>query len=132
MEQLSQSEIWFHSIDLGQGVITKGQKTSQALKNELAALRFPDLHDKTVLDIGCFDGFYSFEAERRGASSVVALDHYVWEYDAHFTAEYFAEWKTRGFAPDPPYKTEWMRWEWRPAEMPGKRRFDLGASSAEQ
>ena len=34
--------------------------------------------DKKVLDIGAFDGFYSFNAEECGAESVTALDGYVW------------------------------------------------------
>ena len=29
----------------------------------------------TVLDVGCFDGFYAFLAERRGAERVVAVDN---------------------------------------------------------
>jgi tRNA (mo5U34)-methyltransferase len=33
---------------------------------------------KTVLDIGANDGFFSFEAERRGASRVLATDHFHW------------------------------------------------------
>src|SRR6266516_4593012 len=72
---------WWHSIDLGLGVVTNGFKTREGLKNELELLRLPDLKDKTVLDIGAWDGFYSFEAERRGARRVVALDHYVWSMD---------------------------------------------------
>jgi tRNA (mo5U34)-methyltransferase len=32
----------------------------------------------TVLDIGAWDGFYSFEAERRGASRVLATDSFCW------------------------------------------------------
>ena len=32
----------------------------------------------TVLDIGAWDGFFSFECERRGASRVVAADYYSW------------------------------------------------------
>lgn len=35
-----------------------------------------DLSGLTVLDVGASDGFFSFEAERRGASRVVATD--VW------------------------------------------------------
>src|SRR4051794_13944185 len=34
-----------------------------------------DLRGKTVLDIGCNGGFYSFEMKRRGASRVVGVDH---------------------------------------------------------
>ena len=37
-----------------------------------------DLSGKTVLDIGAWDGFFSFEAERRRASRVVACDYYAW------------------------------------------------------
>ena len=32
----------------------------------------------TVLDIGVWDGFFSFEAERRGAQRVLATDWYCW------------------------------------------------------
>ena len=69
---------WWHSIDLGQGVVTKGAKTPETLQYELESLRLPDLRGKTVLDIGAWDGFFSFEAERRGARRVVALDHGLW------------------------------------------------------
>ena len=36
------------------------------------------LEGLTVLDIGAWDGFFSFECERRGASRVVAADYYSW------------------------------------------------------
>jgi tRNA (mo5U34)-methyltransferase len=65
---------WWHSIDLGEGVVTKGHKTPALLQAEVAAQQYPDLRDKTVLDVGAWDGFFSFEAERRGAKRVVALD----------------------------------------------------------
>jgi tRNA (mo5U34)-methyltransferase len=32
----------------------------------------------SVLDVGAWDGFFSFEAERRGAADVLAVDQYVW------------------------------------------------------
>jgi len=67
---------WFHRIDLGNGVITPGVDDSQ---HKLATLHFPrDLHGKTVLDIGAWDGFFSFEAERRGADRVLATDSFAW------------------------------------------------------
>ena len=34
--------------------------------------------NKTVLDVGAWDGIYSFYAEEHGASSVTALDGYIW------------------------------------------------------
>jgi tRNA (mo5U34)-methyltransferase len=37
-----------------------------------------DLRGKTVLDIGAADGGYSFQAEQRGASRVMATDSWLW------------------------------------------------------
>jgi tRNA (mo5U34)-methyltransferase len=79
LEEMAKSVgYWWHSIDLGQGVVSKGYKTAETLQYEFESLRLPDLRDKTVLDIGAWDGFFSFEAEKRGASRVVALDRDVW------------------------------------------------------
>ena len=33
---------------------------------------------RSVLDIGAWDGFFSFEAEKQGATRVLATDHYCW------------------------------------------------------
>lgn len=67
---------WYHTIDLGQGVVTKGIDNTPA---KLTRAHLPrDLSGKTVLDIGAWDGFFSFEAERRGAARVVAADYYSW------------------------------------------------------
>src|SRR5262245_25907070 len=33
----------------------------------------------TVLDIGAWDGFFSFEFERRGAARVLAIDTFAWD-----------------------------------------------------
>lgn len=70
---------WFHRIDLGDGVTTPGFDDTPT---KLAQVRLPaDLSGKSVLDIGAWDGFFSFESERRGASRVVALDGGVWKVD---------------------------------------------------
>jgi tRNA (mo5U34)-methyltransferase len=67
---------WYHTIDLGNGVVTKGIDNTPL---RLARLGLPaSLVGRSVLDIGAWDGFFSFEAERRGASRVVACDHYSW------------------------------------------------------
>ena len=52
LKALAEEEVWFHSIDLGNGLYTKGQKSKEALKKELATIDLPDLKNKTVLDIG--------------------------------------------------------------------------------
>jgi hypothetical protein len=72
---------WCHSIDVGHGVTTPGIKTTAYHANELASLALPDLRGRTVLDIGAWDGYYSFAAEARGAARVVAGDHFIWALD---------------------------------------------------
>lgn len=68
---------WHHSIDLGQGIVTPGQDNSP---RKLARLKLPEsLSGKTVLDVGAWDGYFSFEAERRGAQRVLATDSYCWD-----------------------------------------------------
>jgi tRNA (mo5U34)-methyltransferase len=67
---------WYHTIDLGHGIVTSGADDTPL---RLARLNLPaSLTGRTVLDIGAWDGFFSFEAERRGASRVVAADYYSW------------------------------------------------------
>jgi tRNA (mo5U34)-methyltransferase len=67
---------WYHTIDLGGGVVTRGIDDTP---HRLARVHLPDsLAGLSVLDIGAWDGFFSFECERRGAARVVAADYYSW------------------------------------------------------
>ena len=79
---------WFHQIDLGHGIITPGwERTAE----KVSGLQLPDdLSGRTVLDVGAWDGFFSFEAERRGAAHVVAADWFCW-------ASPGGRWDGRGF-----------------------------------
>ena len=38
----------------------------------------PSFKNKTVLDVGAWDGYFSFKAESLGASRVLAVDHFCW------------------------------------------------------
>lgn len=67
---------WWHQIALPDGSVTPGPDCSA---EKLEWLHLPDLTGKTVLDVGAYDGFFSFAAERLGASRVVAADSYVWQ-----------------------------------------------------
>jgi tRNA (mo5U34)-methyltransferase len=69
---------WFHGIDLGDGLLTPGFKDNNLLRAEANVVFSYPVAGKTVLDIGAWDGFFSFEAERRGASRVLATDWYCW------------------------------------------------------
>jgi tRNA (mo5U34)-methyltransferase len=67
---------WYHTIDLGNGIVTPGvDNTPERLRH----IQMPEnLGGKSVLDIGAWDGFFSFEAERRGAVRVLATDYFCW------------------------------------------------------
>ena len=66
---------WFHIIDLGNGIVTPGSVAGMTHKQ----LGLPDdLQGQDVLDIGAFDGYYSFQAERHRARRVLATDWLVW------------------------------------------------------
>ncbi len=69
---------WFHSMELPGGSVTKGIKELETLKREAEGIfRYP-VAGKTVLDVGAWDGFFSFEAERRGAAAVLSTDWFCW------------------------------------------------------
>jgi tRNA (mo5U34)-methyltransferase len=75
---------WWHSIDLGNGIVTPGKKSPAVHAREAAAIFDPIKMDGvSVLDVGAWNGFYSFEAKRRGARRVMAMDHYTWNHE-HF------------------------------------------------
>jgi len=63
---------WYHRIDLGDGVVTPG-----TCPFNVEIYKIPDsLHGKRVLDVGAWDGFWTFEALKRGAKEVVAVDDF--------------------------------------------------------
>ena len=68
---------WYHTIDLGDGLITPGVYD---YRGRLEAYHFPaNLEGKSVLDVGSATGFFAFEFEKRGARVVSvelpSLDH---------------------------------------------------------
>ena len=68
--------VWHSPIDLGHGVVTRGWSAQRRFARRLRLMQIPDdLTNKRVLDIGTWDGFFSFEFERRGAK-VLAID--IW------------------------------------------------------
>lgn len=65
---------WYHSIELPDGSVIPGTQTIDQLRARISRYPIPqDLRGKRVLDIGAWDGWFSFEMERRGAT-VVAVD----------------------------------------------------------
>lgn len=113
---------WWHSIDFGDGVRTSGYKTTDRLAAEVANMRLPDLAGRSVLDIGAWDGYFSYEAERRGAARVVALDHFVWCLHTPKQHQYVARCREEGVEPKPYEEVPEI---WDPVGLPGKRGFDI-------
>lgn len=60
----------YQRVALPYGLFTEGSDRSATARQILP----DDLSGKTVLDIGCSHGFFSFEAKRRGAKLVVGVD----------------------------------------------------------
>src|SRR5580704_17984323 len=68
------SRFRYHSIELPDGSVLPGLQTVEHLRGRLDLFGLPeDLRGKRVLDVGAWDGWFSFECERRGAE-VVAVD----------------------------------------------------------
>jgi tRNA (mo5U34)-methyltransferase len=57
----------------------------------------PNLQGKSVLDIGAWDGFFSFEAERRGARKVVAIDEWKENTGQNWRSRYGGQDLKKGF-----------------------------------
>lgn len=71
--QIASEPYWFQRIELAPGLATPGW--SDPVTEKLPHFGLPDdMTGMRVLDIGCAEGFFSFEAERRGAREVVAID----------------------------------------------------------
>jgi tRNA (mo5U34)-methyltransferase len=69
---------WHHQIDFGGGVLSPGSTPIGVLRTQANVYFDGIIHGKTFLDIGTWDGFNSFEAHKRGASRVLATDHFAW------------------------------------------------------
>jgi tRNA (mo5U34)-methyltransferase len=78
---------WFHTFDFGGGIVASGPDPSH---QKTQFLGLPDSFEGLrVLDIGAYDGHYSFEAARRGAAEVVAADHFVWTWPGNTAKDNF-------------------------------------------
>jgi tRNA (mo5U34)-methyltransferase len=71
--RVAKEAYWFHRIEIAEDLTTPGWSDPKSEK--LPHYGLPeDMSGMRVLDIGCAEGFFSFEAERRGAREVIAID----------------------------------------------------------
>ncbi len=73
--RIAEQPYWFHRIELTAGIVTPGWSDPKV--DKLPHFGLPeDMSGMRVLDIGHAEGFFSFEAERRGAAEVIGIDNY--------------------------------------------------------
>lgn len=72
-ERIKQQPYWYHKIALPGGIVTPGWAPLDAARYSIPA----DLTGKRVLDIGAWDGYWTWEALKRGAGEVVAIDDFT-------------------------------------------------------
>jgi len=70
--KVSSFPYWYHRIELPFGIVTPGW----APISKESYLIPEDLSGKRILDVGAWDGFWTFEALKRGARQVVAIDDF--------------------------------------------------------
>jgi len=96
LRMIAEVPFWWHHIELGYGIVTPGHWWNGRFDIQrllLEKLDLPkDLRGKSVLDVGAWDGFFSFEVEKRGASRVLAIDNLY-----RMEKEKFLDTGTKGF-----------------------------------
>lgn len=91
IKEINKVPYWRHRIKLPFGLETLGRIGPELIKS----INLPkDLSGKSVLDIGTFDGLCAFEAERRNAERVLAID--VWHGKGSDDPEWWLQLHTRG------------------------------------
>lgn len=77
---------WWHEIELAPGIVTPGDDSNRMKLPILDRIGLPaDMRGLRALDIGCSDGYFTFEMERRGAA-VMAMDFVPETYTGFATA----------------------------------------------
>jgi len=78
--ELGAEQPWHHNIKLPYGIFTCPDRIETPAKNIIKWSRLKpiiskiDLKGSKVLDVGCSEGYYSFEVSKMGVSEVIALD----------------------------------------------------------
>lgn len=71
-QRVEEIPYWYHKIELPDGTVTPGWAPINAERYGIPE----NLTGKRVLDIGAWDGYWTFEALKRGAKEVIAIDDF--------------------------------------------------------
>lgn len=78
-DAVASNPFWYHTMEVAPGVVTPGWFDLRPIVDDMP---WPDVSGKRCLEVGPYDGFLSFEMERRGAAEVVAADiGSPWDWD---------------------------------------------------
>ena len=81
---------FYHVIKLDEGIFTPGcQEYVPLQQNVQKALKSISFQGKRVLDVGCRDGLFCFEAEKMGAREVIGIDNDLSPAATEFLIPYF-------------------------------------------
>jgi SAM-dependent methyltransferase len=81
---------FYHIIKLDEGIFTPGYEHFVPVQQMVhKALQDIPLQGKRVLDVGCRDGLFSFEAEKMGAREVIGIDNDLSAAAVDFLIPYF-------------------------------------------
>jgi SAM-dependent methyltransferase len=69
---------WFHSFAFNDELKTPGRDPSAKKLHHLCLA--PSLKGQSVLDVGAYEGYFSFQCEARSADRVVAVDQFAWDW----------------------------------------------------
>ncbi|MBW4668612.1 MAG: class I SAM-dependent methyltransferase [Cyanomargarita calcarea GSE-NOS-MK-12-04C] len=72
IQKLNKISYWFQYFEVAPGIFTPGANNVEYICEQMHLPK--DLTGMSVLDVGAYDGGFSFECERRGASRVIAYD----------------------------------------------------------
>lgn len=78
-DRVQQVPYWYHTLDFGYGITAPGHQVDTWDALGRTRLLKGDVRNKSVIDVGAWDGFFSFVCERIGASRVLATDQFAWE-----------------------------------------------------
>jgi len=81
---------FYHIIQLSDQIATPGIPEYLPIQNMvLEKIRKIDLRGKRVLDIGCRDGLFAFEAEKLGSAEVIGIDNDLSKAAVEFLIPFF-------------------------------------------
>jgi SAM-dependent methyltransferase len=89
MDELKKYD-FYHILELTENISTPGwEQLVPSQKVILKSLRSLDIKNKRILDVGCRDGLFSFEAEKLGAGEVIGIDNNLSLGAVNFLIPYF-------------------------------------------